>query len=576
LYKVAGAGKLKQPFQENTVSPICKTTAFFITAATALSPLALAAERFDARSTVEAATLYPQGAEVTRRAKISLPVGTHELEFFDIPAAHEGTQPQGLQTIVTGAELGPISMSTGKPVEKDLLTSDAAIALQAEIEDLQNQVDAAERKIESISLERTAAEDALRFINELSAPEGASAEDIIAFAQAIRAQSLEVRLVIQNTELRVQDAREATKDSTLALNDAKAALQRLITTTEYRNKITLEVSVEEAGEVEVEFTYLEKNAGWTPQYQADVDTVGESLTLKRTMAAVQRTGEPWIDVALSFATEQTSVKSSPGEISEWVRRIQEPEAEPRSGGINWEGAKLDAALKRNDVAADFAVSASLEPLNFTPQSRSYGLNLTFDYARPATLYSSNMGSTEFALEALTLTPELYVRAVPLHDETGYLVADITNDSGEVILPGTVKLFRDGALIGSTHLPTQADGAEFEMAFGPIDGIRVARVVLDRNQGDRGILSKSNESSSKVRLEVENLTSRDWAVELVDRVSVSEREDLTVEWTASPMPSQTNVEDKRGVLAWHFDLKAGGQQEVSLEENIRWPEGYILR
>jgi uncharacterized protein (TIGR02231 family) len=564
---------LKQPFQdalEKTMSPIFKTTAFLITTATALSPLAAIADRFEARSTVEAATLYPQGAEVTRNATISLPAGTHELVFFDIPAAHQGAQPEGLQTKVNGADLGPISIRTVKSTEAERLTTDAAVDVQATIEELENELATARQAVQRIALEGTAAEDALRFINGLSAPEGASAEDIIAFAGAIRSQSLEARLTIQDVALRIKDARKAMEDSTRALAEAKTTLQKLITTTEYRNKITLEVNVAKAGEVEVDFTYLEQNAGWTPQYQAQVDTVEKSLTLKRTMAAVQLTGEPWVDVALSFATQQPSRRTAPSYVSEFIRRLTDPVQvrQMKSERMEADLSVMDAPMMSMSQAAPAEVR-SAAPTH-------YGLNLTYEYATPATLYSSNAGVTEFALEPLSLTPDLYVRAVPLFDAAGYLVADITNDSGEVILPGAVKLFRDGALLGETHIQTQVDGSEFELSFGAIDGIRVARVILDRNEGDRGFISKSNESASEVRLEVENLTPRVWAVELLDRVSVSEQEDLQVEWTALPAPDEENVDDKRGVLAWRFDLKAGDQKDVRLEEALEWPENQVLR
>ena len=65
------------------------------------------------------------------------------------------------------------------------------------------------------------------------------------------------------------------------------------------------------------------------------------------------------------------------------------------------------------------------------------------------------------------------------------------------------------------------------------------------------------------------------MEVIDRVSVSEQEDLKVDWSATPMPDVTNLDDKRGVMAWHFDLEAGKTQDITLKESLRWPEGMAL-
>jgi uncharacterized protein (TIGR02231 family) len=381
-------------------------------------------------------------------------------------------------------------------------------------------------------------------------------------------------LALEDVNNRITDARDAMADTQRELVEARADLAKLVTNTKYRHKITLEVTLEDAGDVDVEFTYQEETAAWRPVYQAHVDTVDGSFSLKRSMAAVQDTGEPWIDVNLSFATTQPSQESAPSELSSHIRRVFEPvEVKPaKTSGATPRVVQLDMmslAEPRMEAAVIVEEASDFAML-------SHGLSLTYDYSAPATLYSSFEAKSEFALEPIDLTPELYVRAVPLYDETGFLVADLINDSGEAILSGDVQLFRDGALIDDTQLQTQADGSEFELAFGAIEGIRVGRIVLKRNEGDRGIISKSNETSSEVRLEVENLTAKNWPVELLDRVSVSEQDDLVIDWTAQPMPDEENVDDKRGVLAWRFELEAGETRDVILEEALSWPEDQILR
>jgi hypothetical protein len=38
----------------------------------------------------------------------------------------------------------------------------------------------------------------------------------------------------------------------------------------------------------------------------------------------------------------------------------------------------------------------------------------------------------------------------------------------------------------------------------------------------------------------------------------------------------DVDGQRGILAWEFDLAAGGKQTITLEHTLKWPQGMALR
>jgi uncharacterized protein (TIGR02231 family) len=151
-----------------------------------------------------------------------------------------------------------------------------------------------------------------------------------------------------------------------------------------------------------------------------------------------------------------------------------------------------------------------------------------------------------------------------------------NTSSEILLPGQAILYVDGQLIGETMLATLPPNAEADIFFGPIDGLRLTRTVLDRNEGDRGIITRSNEEQETVRIDIENLTDRAWDVSVRDAVPFSEQEDLVITWDARPQPDITAVDDRRGILEWQLALPSGASQTITLETNLRWPDGMVLR
>ena len=45
---------------------------------------------------------------------------------------------------------------------------------------------------------------------------------------------------------------------------------------------------------------------------------------------------------------------------------------------------------------------------------------------------------------------------------------------------------------------------------------------------------------------------------------------------TPAPDTTDAEDKRGVLAWSFDLAAGQSRAITLDYSLQWPKDQILQ
>jgi uncharacterized protein (TIGR02231 family) len=152
----------------------------------------------------------------------------------------------------------------------------------------------------------------------------------------------------------------------------------------------------------------------------------------------------------------------------------------------------------------------------------------------------------------------------------------TNTTGEVLLPGQALLIADGAVIGMQSLDLIAAGADHEIGFGPIDGIRLTRAVPNRSEGDVGVLTRSNQLTEAAVMTVENLTKQDWQVRLRDAIPYSEQDDLELVFTASPAATTTDPEGQRGILEWDLSVPAGQKQTVNLDYTLTWPTGFVLQ
>jgi len=306
-----------------------------------------------------------------------------------------------------------------------------------------------------------------------------------------------------------------------------------------------------------------------PVYDLRLERSAGRLQIARGAFVRQVTGENWQDVALTLSTVRPSEQTTPSEVWPWQRQIFDPEQVlPRTS------MRLDA---ESDSLAGASEPMAQAPVMVDMATASFdGLSVTYDYPEPVSV-ASGADRVRLAVGTLDLDTEISARAIPLNDATAFLMADFTNDAQDLILPTSEAMFYlDGRFIGKNFVDLIPAGGKASLSFGPIDGLRLTRTVLGRNAGDRGVISRSNELREDVLIEVENLTGETWPVTVLDRVPYSEQEALQINWQDTPMPQERDVDGKRGVLSWTFDLEPRQAQGIRLEHTLKWPDGMALQ
>lgn len=527
-------------------------------------PTALFADDIPLVSEVTGVTLYPDGATITREVPFSAPAGDHQLILTDLPRS---TPLSSVRVAVEGVTMGGVSARSDfvPPRTED---EDAAIAAaEAEVERLEDALRDGEARVEAIRLEAQAARARVAFLEALGQGEGVAALDVAALRSLVGMVGEETLSALQDAHAatrRAEDAARGLKDLREELERARQALAALVPEEEQRALLAVVVRSGAAAEGRLTVTYNIDRAGWQPVYDLRLTRKTGELAIDRGALVRQDTGENWRDVALVLSTTRPAEQTEPAEVWPWLRRIVDPE-KPTPRPLVRSQAELG-------VAADAAMAAP-EPVQAAAQFD--GLSVTYSYPDPVSV-ASGADNLRIALGTLETRADLVAEAAPLSDSTAFLVARMTNDTGEPILPTPeASFYLDGRFIGRRFLELIPAGGEAELAFGPIEGLRLTRVVLGRNEGDRGVITRSNELTEEVRIEVENLTAEAWPLRVIDRVPYSEQEDLEISWTASPRATETDVDDRRGVLAWEFDLPAGATRTIKLDHRLEWPEGMVL-
>lgn len=526
------------------------------------------ADTIPATSRITAVTVYPEGAKLTREVTFTAPAaGSHELLVTDLPSAQDSIFAQ-----IAGGEglqVGAYNIRTDRlPPREDPLTADQ-VAAKAKVEELEAAEQTAFLALEAVQGKVDAAEAQVRFLSSFSGglPDGATPDTIKAMAAMIGTETLAARETALAAKAELWPVQKALTDTQDALAKARDAYAALPSADMNYAALSVAIDAADAGDQTVTITQYVGGAYWRPVYDLNLTREGDdAISLERAVLVTQYTGEDWSDVALTLSSSAPSLEAAPSTLWPELRMLATVTDEN-------DLAMMDAVAA--PMVAEEAEMVSEKSGSIVAGSALEGDTVVYNYPNPVTV-ATDVEDLRLALDDLTLAAVVKAVAVPRYDATAYFVASFVNPSDEPLLPGTAMLYREGVLVGSTELGMIAPGVETEVGFGPIETLRISREMPLREGGETGVFTSANEQSESVVITVENTGDEVWPVRLIDQVPYSEQTDLEITYSAEPEPTETDVDGQRGILAWEFDLAAGGKQTVTLEHTLGWPEGMVLR
>ncbi len=512
---------------------------------------------------IQSATVYPGGAWVSRSAEVSIPAGTHQLILTGLP---RDAYFEGLRIDIDGVRTGAVTTRNDFVPPQDPAKSQAVTAAEAEIDRIKDLIRKQERDQQAILLEVAAAEARKSFVAQLGRSEGMAAlplDTLRDLAGLVGSETLAADQAAQAAEIRAEGLDPALEDLSEELKRAEAALAALRPGSRARSYVAVQVTADADTDAVLRMKTPVEWAGWEPVYDIELDPVTGAVSVERGVKVFQNSGENWQDIKVTLSTAQLSGRSAPGFLPKQLYQIfDEPEFKPLS--------RIAQAPVREEMAMEVVEDTA-------PPPRQVAGGLVVEYALEGRYSIADQADAlRLSLGQLSFDGKVTAQAVPRKDQTAFIVAEFTNSSAEPILPGTAFLYVDGTMTGSQQLDLLVAGDSTELGFGPINGIRLERRVLDRNTGDAGFISRSNERVEEAEITVSNLTGRAWDLRLIDRVPYSEQEDLEITYQADPAADVQDLDGRKGILAWDFTLQAGGKRKVQLRHTITWPLDKLLR
>lgn len=241
-------------------------------------------------------TVYLDGAEINRNAKINLKPGTTEFTFNKLsPQIEESSiQVSGLKgASILSINYGINYLSKQKP-------NDSIEALKTELKSLDDSIQNEFDLISGFNEEMSLIQNNKSLGNET---EVVSIEQLKSFAKYYRTRTTELKMAIHKSNKIIEEYKEKQNDIRQQL--AELNVDEKVQTGE----ITLKLNSDKPLDLDLKISYNIKNAGWFPIYDLKAEKINSPINLEYKAHVFQNSGCDWTDVKLVLSTSDPNTNN---------------------------------------------------------------------------------------------------------------------------------------------------------------------------------------------------------------------------------------------------------------------------
>lgn len=336
----------------------------------------------------------------------------------------------------------------------------------------------------------------------------------------------------------------------------------LVPVPDYGAAIEAELDLAVGGRWTIAFEYQVPCALWRPSYTARLSETADAAELDWTSNGTvwQASGEDWLDVELSLSTDRPSLGAELPLLEDDVLQSR-PKTERERQVVEVESR--DQVIARTADAE--TVSADTPPgVDDGGEVRTFQVPQRVDVpgdGRPHRIAFERWRTTvqRDRMCAPELAPHVYLRT------------EQDNPSRRPLLAGPVQLFRGGGYTGRGEVRFVNPQERFALSWGSDDGVVVLRD--EQRRDERSGVRRRRIHRRRVAIDLANHSGRPRELKLLERVPVSELEQVQVELDESET-SPGFERDAQGLLRWTIALEPGEQRRVTLAFAVIMPRDVV--
>lgn len=539
-----------------------------------------AAEEITAISRISAVTVFPDRADISRTATLTVPAGKSTIVFNELPA---GLITDSLRV----SEKGTGGFNIGSVETKQIFTSELAVteekSLQDKIAALRDQRRFIEAQIKAADTGKAFLESLTRF--PLSTAGEQNSRNTQSLPPAVWQEgwrTIQTGMNDLGKEVIEKQIKLRSVDS--EINALNSRLRKISTGKKSYKQVRINIEADKNTQARLTVQYQISGASWQPLYEARLNSAEQTVNIIQYGNIAQRTGEDWTNVALTLSTARPSVTMQPPALPPvWL------DLRNKAPAVHYKNVRSSAPL--------YIKSAT----NFVAQDAMLGApedEKTADVSTEAGLISADAVGTEFSGEFVikgasnvpadgseyrfnigdyTNKAEIRAEIFPKVDTSAYLIATQVFNGQLPLLPGKIALFRDGAFIGNSDMELLRPNEKIHLAFGQDEKIRTVYTTLGGETTEGGVISRETKKDVLSRTDVQNLHNQPLKIAVYEQMPVSRNSDVSVKIIKDKTTAGYAAEpdNKVGLTKWESIYQPKEKKEILFGYSISWPKDKIL-
>lgn len=548
-----------------------------------IGQVSFAAEK-NYKSKVEKATVYLQGAQLYHSVDAMIPQGSSNIII-------EGVSPyldqQSLQAAGKGTfTIVDISFNVKYPDETPIVTVPKVNKYLKQMNLFRDSIEDIDFSLSGITDRKTQFETEKNLLLNNKMIKGEFKRDSLTmFKDAM--EFLRMKMNNINAEL-LKLRREENK-----LNKAKASLEeRLANLEALTNKVDelvdnkpklpvyqaiVNVFADVATQGKISINYFVANASWMPDYELRASNTTNQINLIHKANVQQNTAVDWNDVKLTLSTGNPMLNNNKPELTSFYINFYQPYTysnELKAMKKPSMAATSRGALEKEEMPASTDTYFSAMPdakkaEEFTEVIENrikidYSIDLKCNIASDAKFHQVTILKKD-------INAEFEYYAAPKLDKDAFLIAKVTNWEDLNLLPGSARIYFDGAFIGKTYINVNNNNDTLALNLGRDNTISIIRKKV-KEKSKNMMTSNDKITTQTYSITLRNTKQTNLNIDIEDMIPLSTNESIVIK-TINLDGARHEAESGR--LTWKIKLKAHESKVINYGYEIRFPKDKLI-
>lgn len=533
----------------------------------AITQISFAANETMVNSTIKNVTVFLNGAQVFRKAKVNLKKGVTEVIFDSISSNINANSIQvsgrGNYVILDTKYkvVQPSANPTPPQIPKEILSKirliqDTLDMVNFDLEEIKYKKDVLElekgllignKSVKSDSLPLL--KDAMQFFRE-------KYNDINATLIAVKKQEY----LLNKKKTAIQNRLNKINAENNKKYIAKAAYPKY--------QIVVTVSSDEVVAGTIDVNYLVNNASWSPKYDLRASGINKPVELTYKANVYQNSGENWKDVNLKLSTNNPYKSKVKPTLPVWYMNYYNPyHYSQKSRKKDYMGGAVQPGMMDDARLAFEEKEEQLGPAQTSAYYATMNENMTnieFDISIPYTIPSDGQNHM-VAVKTEKLDAKYQYYMVPKLDKDAFLVADVRGFEELSLLPAQANVYFEGTYIGETMLNPDVMGDSLAVTMGRDERLSIRRKLIKEEEKEK-FMADTKIKYFTYELSVKNNRINNVDIIVEDHIPISNIEDIKIGLLSH---DKANHNEQTGMLSWKFNLGAKQNKKIGFKYSVQF-------